>query len=307
MIKEFAVDPALYISDNEWLIVFQHFGFHLGRIISKFPSDWERRAYRTLNNNSRLRTIEKHRMLERLNNLRKFIIDFNRPFEENLNWYQNALKDHKRVPFQAIISKVNPDQLEYVIKMDQLDAENKLWCIQNQITEQRKFDIIAPLMKNIFLCAKRIILVDPHFHPKEKRYRSALKSLCEEIFKNKQIHSIEYHLSADPRESSKNFENSCNHFIKPFIPAGKELKFIRWESNSLDNPNSGGQRLHPRFVLTDFMGINIEWGLDNGNDGDFTIISILNQEVYKNYWQQHQKESTTYVFVDEIVIKGGNS
>jgi hypothetical protein len=106
---------------------------------------------------------------------------------------------------------------------------------------------------------KKIVLVDKHFHPTLQKFTTPLNNLLYTIFNtNNQVRNIEYHLTADPRKNLKQFQNCCDTYIKPMLPSGKEIKFVRWESHSLNNPVAGGQNLHPRLILTDLGGVNIE-------------------------------------------------
>ncbi len=308
MIKEFAVDPSLYSSDYEWQILFQHFGYHKGRVISKFPNDWDRIAYENLKElyrRKRIKEIEKSRMIERLNRIRKYLIDFSRTYDSNLEWFQNSLKEHQQRAFAAIISKINPNSQANILKLEDINEDNEYWRTPVQIIVERDFSKIAPLLKNLFVYAKKVIFVDKHFHPTLSRFTAPLKNLLDTIFNtNNQVRNIEYHLAADPRESLNQFQNCCDSYIKPLLPRGKEIKFIRWESQSINNPVAGGQNLHPRLILTDLGGVNIEWGLDNGQPRDKTLVNLLDPETFKVYWNLHHKETSTYVFSDEIIIKG---
>jgi hypothetical protein len=158
MIKEFAVDPSLYSSNIEWQILFQHFGYHKGRLISKFPTNWHTIAYKNLIDfckRNRIREIEKSRMIERLNRIREYLIDFPRNYDNNLEWFPNALKEHQKRAFDAIISKINPNNQPDILKLKDIDENNKYWRTPVQITVERDFSKIAPLLKNLFVNAKK--------------------------------------------------------------------------------------------------------------------------------------------------------
>ena len=308
MIKEFAVDPSYYSTRLEWQLIFEHFGFHKGRMISKFPKDWKKLAYKNLMDNyrrNRIKEIERLALEEKLNNFDKYFIDLKRSYDLTLNWYENVKKENNRSPFYSIISRINPDCEDKILKVENLEEENKYWSVPRQVTVERNFDVIASLLSNIFKLSKKIILVDPHFHPTKEKYRKSLQSLIKIIFWDEREMIVEYHLVADPRESTSQFQNSCQNYISPFIPSGKQLKFVRWSSQHASDPNAGGERLHPRFILTDLGGVNIEWGLDEGNLGDVTTITLLEPETYKKYWELHQREVSSYSFLDEIIISSG--
>ena len=305
MIKEFAVDPELYRTQYEWQILFQHFGIHTGRLISKFPQNWVKEAYKSLKknyDNKKIKEIERKKLEERLKYLERYLIDLSRPYDNNLDWFQNAIKEHIRTAFSAIISKSNPENQPHILKLENLDNENEYWNTPNQIIVSRDFQHIASLLKNLFKLSRDVILVDRHFHPKNEKYRSALSSLSNEIFSNSLNDiKVEYHILADPRESISEFENCCNHFIKGLIPIDKSIKFVRWTSFNREDPNSGGNIFHARLILTDVGGVNIEWGLDDGNKGDNTSITLLEPEAYNFYWKLHHRDD---VIQDIILIKG---
>jgi len=306
MIKEFAVDPELYRTQYEWQILFQHFGIHTGRLISKFPQNWVKEAYKSLKknyDNKKIKEIERKRLEERLKYLEGYLIDLSRPYDNNLDWFQNAIKEHIRTAFSAIISKSNPENQPHILKLENLDNENEYWNTPRQIIVNRNFEDISKLLRNLFKVSSEVILVDRHFHPTKEKYRRALVKLVKEIFSiGPNYIKLEYHILADPLETKTQFFNSCNHYIKEFLPDNKSIKFVRWNSMNANDANAGGNIFHARLILTDVGGVNIEWGLDEGNRDDKTTITLLEPQTYSFFWKFHHRVD---VIQDEILVEGG--
>lgn len=82
------------------------------------------------------------------------------------------------------------------------------------------------------------------------------------------------------------------------MPKGLELTFIRWRQ--LEE----GEKLHPRYILTDIGGIRIEVGLDEGEVGETTDISLPSELEYSQRWANFQRSTSAYKFVDELKIVG---
>jgi hypothetical protein len=82
------------------------------------------------------------------------------------------------------------------------------------------------------------------------------------------------------------------------IPEFLKCIFIHWKQRD------DGESLHPRYVLTDRGGVRIEHGLDEGNEGETTDISLLDETLYRQRWADFQKPTVTFEFVDEVVVKG---
>jgi hypothetical protein len=65
-----------------------------------------------------------------------------------------------------------------------------------------------------------------------------------------------------------------------------------------------GDDLHPRYVFTERGGIRIERGLDEGDDGKTTDVSLLEASLYNRRWKDYQRDTSPFDFVDELKIIG---
>ena len=65
--------------------------------------------------------------------------------------------------------------------------------------------------------------------------------------------------------------------ITPFVQQRRlEMTLVHWRKDR----NTEGETLHPRYILTDRGGIRIEHGLDEGEYGETTDISLLDRTLY---------------------------
>ena len=49
-----------------------------------------------------------------------------------------------------------------------------------------------------------------------------------------------------------------------------------------------GERLHPRYILTNIGGIRYEGGLDPGGPHETTDVSLLTEELWLKRWEQYR-------------------
>ena len=152
---------------------------------------------------------------------------------------------------------------------------------------------VLPMLQ---LCSE-VLFVDPHFNPSELRYRNTLQQFVKSTNKNPKISRIEYYLGGEKIEKS-HFESECKNKLPRLLPKGLELTFIRWRQ--LEE----GEKLHPRYILTDIGGIRIEVGLDEGEVGETTDISLLSESLYSQRWENFQRSTSAYELVDELKIVG---
>jgi hypothetical protein len=54
----------------------------------------------------------------------------------------------------------------------------------------------------------------------------------------------------------------------------------------------------------ELLPVRIERGLDEGEEGETTDISLLDETLYRQRWKDFQKATAAFEFVDEVVVKG---
>ena len=224
------------------------------------------------------------------------LIRMSREYNNSMPWLENAEEQHIADPFRAIISDLNPRNIPKILIAADLDNATPLWnVIRGECIPRSALDMAKRIRPMLQLCSE-VLFVDPHFNPSELRYRNTLEQFIKSTNKNTKISRIEYHLG--DKIENNHFEGECKNKLPRLLPKGSELTFIRWRQ--LEE----GEKLHPRYILTDIGGIRIEVGLDEGEVGETTDISLLAEREYYQRWGNFQRSTAAYEFVDELKVIG---
>jgi len=293
MIYEFALDPGVMNNWASFRYFYDNFGAEKGRLISQFPSKWKRIVYEAC---STCRDIEKKKIEEKLINIKNKLVRMSRAYDSSLSWLDNAEFQHAQKPFRAIFSSSNPRNNEDVLIADNIDDSTPLWNIECGLCVAREACEMANCVQPMLSLCSKVLFIDPHFNPDRLEYRNTLRQFLVPISVNSKVSCVEYHLGDNLGGS--HFRDQCKQKIPPLIPKGMEVKFIRWKQ--LDE----GEKLHPRYILTDLGGVSIEVGLDEGNLGQTTDINLLSEAIYTKRWNDFQQATAAYQFIDELTVEG---
>ena len=59
-------------------------------------------------------------------------------------------------------------------------------------------------------------------------------------------------------------------------PSGSTLRVSFWYRKA------DGKKLHPRFIMTEYGGVQVDYGLDEGDSvGDTTIVSLMDHDLWQ--------------------------
>ncbi|RJP63346.1 MAG: hypothetical protein C4543_00645 [Ignavibacteriales bacterium] len=309
---EYAVDPNIFQSWTGYQQIIPDFGVTKGRLISEFPEliEWKRMAasaIRKSQKSGKLKPIKAQTLVAKVQKIDNKFISSNRKYNFDNPWLVNAIEEDKIDPFHAIITIINPDGNEKILKIDDFDRDTEPWKVNTQCNINRTSQDMADCVERLLKHGHEVIFVDPHFNPVEPRFLNPLSKLLDVIAQLPNIRRIEYHLLEDSRIPKQGFINSCQSNVAPICPSGINIKFVRWQQLPGQDPTSGGKRLHPRFILTDKGGIMFDPGLDEGVIGDKLKILLLDEDIYLEEWSNYQRSSSPFNFIDELVITGSKT
>ena len=292
MIREYALDPRALSNWKDFIRLYDGFGVPSGRLISRFPKKWKRLVYDACLQCS---DIEKKRIEEKLSAIELKMIVPERDFDGNQPWLNNAEASHAQKPFHAIIAIENPRGHGHIMLADHVEEANPLWKITREECIPKTADELIRCAGMLLEQSEEILLVDQHFNPQNPNYSGPLARFLARACGNGQApRRVEYHLNAFDRSKS-DFEAQCLKIARLFPPY-LQVTFVRWKQ--LD----GGQKMHPRYILTERGGFRVEYGLDEGAPGQTTDISILDSGVHAQRWREFQKSTAAFELVDETVV-----
>jgi hypothetical protein len=289
MIHEFALDPGVLSNWQSFRFFIDQFGVHHGRMISRYPGKWKKMVYEKA---AACGDIERKRIEAALQTIDSKLIRKERPYEPLHPWLTNAIAEHGRDPFRAVISRDFPTASDYFLAADEINENTLYWRVQREDRCQRTAVNLAEKLKPLLLVSDEILFVDPHFDPSASRYRRPLSEFFRTILQRTSLPaSIEYHISA--KIKSGHFANHCIPEVQRILPSSLSMHIFRWQQQSQ------GDTLHPRYLLTERGGIRIEHGLDESNNSsETTDISLLDVSLYNERWNDYHISTSSFQCAD---------
>ena len=292
MIHEFAVDPEALASWQNFRYLIEKFGIPRGRLISRFPSKWEKMVIRACKDCSEM---EQKRIVESLKNIRLKLYSAGRSYDKDQEWLPNAVASHQALPFRAIITTPANAGSSGLLDCDALSEDDETWAVPRGGVVSRTPADLAGAADRLLRCSGEIILVDPYFGG-EARFGKPLTAMIRCACDGRVPRRFEYHLSSRSIDADV-FKSSLER-QRPYlrIPEKVNLVFVRWDQ--IDDSDT----LHPRYVLTEKGGLRFDHGLDEGNPGETTDVECLDQALHAHRWAQFQINSGQFDLVDAWIV-----
>jgi hypothetical protein len=296
ILQEYAVEPTALACWDKFRYITEKFGFDQGRLISRYPGDWEDKVRRAC---SGLRDVEKKKVVEKLalNFRRKKMLDTSRPYNTMYNWIQNAELVDRSSPFHCIIACQKRGLIEKVVPADEIDEDNAWMHVKREDSIPRTAKALADFVTPVLLNSREILFVDPHFDPSRSKWRNTLRAfLTVAVSRGMRLSKCEYHLLA--KAELEWFRKTCTDLLPKNLPRGLRLRLVRWNDDSSD------KELHPRYILTDIGGVRVENGLDE-HPGAETDVGLLTEDLWKRRLADyHENTSPWGKPADECVVYG---
>ncbi len=296
MLHEYALEPALLSSWERFRYLTERFGVSQGRLISRYPRRWKALVYTVLEACSE---IDRKRVEERLSRLDDRMMTRIHDWDAARDWLSNAETEHATRPFHAIVAGANPRGNEAILLADDLDEETPRWHVSRAIVVPRQAVDLANALSPLLRVARVIVLIDPHFDPYRERARATLAEFLARARLRENgipIERVEFHTRFD--ENNAGFDVECRRRLPRRIPAGIQVRFVRWRERA------GGEGLHNRYVLTERGGVSLAWGLDEGAPAQTDDLSLLEEGLYRARWEQYCGANPAFDLAAEISIEG---
>lgn len=276
MIYEYALDPGVLRDWQVFRYLAEGFGISRGRMIVRYPKDWQRLAYQTV---ERLDDNAKKRFVTWLADRAKRAMTGTRgganPYNEP-TWFENAIAEHRRMPFHAIIADQPASANPPVLRFSEIDDANPLWAVKTQEFIARNAAVIAPLAARLLAHASTIRFIDPYFKGDPDQVAILIGCLGKCVSGGTtDVRSIELHV--DGRQVQPSTEAHVLTALGRQWPAGlPKLTIVRWKVDYL----------HNRFILTDRGGIMFGDSLRRHSDRPDQM-TLLEDDVRAQWWAYH--------------------
>jgi hypothetical protein len=174
-----------------------------------------------------------------------------------------------------------------VIGAEDLERDAAPWKVERQ--DKNCLRCAADMLRRVavlLLHSRELVLVDPRFDACEPRF-------CRPFGSFVGVHAnwkrLELHTARREPFRCDVQETNHRHKLGRVVPSGCKLTVCFWPGLP------EGERMHPRFVLTERGGVHFDYGLDEGQSpGDTTLVSLLEHEVFRELWSDYQPSSRVF-------------
>ncbi|WP_299627606.1 hypothetical protein [uncultured Tateyamaria sp.] len=304
MLSEYAVEPAAIGTDwNTFRYLIEKFGADKGRLISRFPNKWEKKVIQAAKD-AGLSEVKLASVVERLHGAKHKVVSFNRTYDHETSWVDNAIREHGHRPFRAIVCGEGAVTCAEALAPDDCFDENAFFNAPISRDVARTSDDIADALLLIALVAGEIDIVDPYFdlRPAKGNYTGPLTSLLGKLAAATPTPKvIKVHFrSHDSRPPPNILAQNAPALINGILPQGYSLELYEWTEVP------GGEDLHDRFFLTDVGGLMVGAGLAAAGPGETATFTLLDNTHAQQLRSRFSANSTVYTRVGSAVRVDAN-
>ena len=304
MFYEYAVEPAA-VTDSwqNFRYLLENFGFDKGRLIYDFPNEWYKLIESALN---KKKTIEKKKWQEKIIKANAFkIVDLNRSdFSEKKSWLTNAINEHKRNKFRAIIALNHPVKQHYILNPEELTEENELFKIEKNKQVALTGKSLSTAMSILLKSAKYFLFVDPYFDVENGQYMKTLNACVVEMTLQREttvyceIHFNEFRLR--PSMSQLSFLIKNNKIFENYSTKNISIKLFSWKKKVVSNQTT--PHLHPRYLLTNIGGIQIDSSFKAVENNDLTTdMALVDLDFCQSKMEFYNENSNVFKLNSPII------
>ena len=301
MFREYAVEPQTYVGWAARSPLFcDSFGYEAGRLISRFPANWVALAlqhFERMPDGLRRKSAEIWLPLAK-----KKIIPAgdDRTYDRNTPWLTNAVREHLKREFAAVISESASQDRPFCLSQRDLSDENELWRVSRCNRLDSKPHALATALGPLLARSKEVLFVDPYFlkgESQKRRWLDPLRAFLRVAFDSDvQKRRVEYHTTDKRSGTSDWFSDHCRtQEVHRYLPRGREIRLVRWRER-----NDGEDLFHARYILTELGGVRMDPGLDI-HSGKKTHVELLDEGTRQQCWED-LRNGGVYEFVDELVV-----
>lgn len=301
MLHEYAVEPAAIAESwPTFRYLIEKFGFEQGRLIARFPNDWKRLVFEALNDLPD--GTNKNRIVDRLNQVPKStFVRSGRPYSPPRGWIDNAVAEHRRLPFRAIIAHDDRPGGDGVVHSSDVSDEHPLLVVAPDASVLRTAADLGNAAATLLGCSHELIFVDRYFDPSAPRFRKVLREFLRlAAAGDRQVSRCEYHfVDGQKNPACDAFKRECGTWLHGVIPPGWTVTFFRWREWP------GGEDFHARYVLTDVGGLRIDAGLDE-KQGQTTDVARMGIALVRDRLKTLERDATVYELVGPVLRVSSN-
>jgi len=271
---EYAVDPRAIVSSWEkCLYLSEKFGFDKGRVLALYPKRWLVLALDEVD--AGIPPMQKKKIHAKLRALKRDCsIASGRNYDPMRNWVKNAMEQQNIKPFHAIITTENPNNLDQVLLIDEIEETHPLMAATSNRAISRDINSLSDAFSVLLRTSSQIAFVDPYFSLYDNEYTRILSHclrFVQQLNPNKNCEIGVHYKYGDGMPGIAELERDANQFAR-IIPTGASIDVYCWR------PQEGGEDFHDRFLLTNKGGISIGRGFKPAGSHMTTDMNLMDMK-----------------------------
>jgi hypothetical protein len=306
MWQEYAVDPGMLNTMERFRYIFDQCGIDKSRLIARFPKKWEAYFLEHLNSHE-MGDVLRASLVARLTSAKAKFTQHNwGPFSGSGPWLDAAEALDVTNPFYAVVSETNPRNSARVLVCDEISDTTPLWKARTTQNIPRSAQDLADCARQLLFASKEVHLIDPHLDPRQDRFQRTLKAIFT-LFAGRIATAptfiIHTAFSDDKLEGTLTepvwvvrFKQGAESSKWNYLVSGLTVKFRIWKEIN------GGEKLHERFILTDIGGLKYGVGLDQGDPGQHTPVTVLNEDFVTQERDKFADVPPAFTLVSEFSV-----
>lgn len=300
MLAEYAVEPELIGSDfNLFCMLMGYFGMERGRLISQFPKHWSREVIKTAEA-SGIHSAKLLSLVERLNRAKvDVLVRRGREYEPALgDWMANAVAQHGKMPFRAIISGRNPTGHQAVLDVTNFDAGDHLLTVKTSMEVERTPQGVVQELKLMIQKAREVTIVDPFFEVLSPKFNGPLRYLFEELRSgNGAVRSVQVHRRFSGRINDLAVIGANAPLaLRGVIPEGYMVEVYEWSELP------AGDDLHDRLLITDCGGVSVGAGFSAEGAHQKALVSLLPISIVGKMMDRFRPGRLAYTLAQPVLM-----
>jgi hypothetical protein len=277
MIHEYALDPAVVSEIKAFRHIAAGLGMHAGRMVCPFPKEWKKLCYQEAEKHGQ--TVQ-YAVTEWLKTYAPKVLTRHRSGSIcNLpTWCENAIQEHGRTPFRAIVANRPACQMPPIINATDFDPRDPLWDVPRQVPIQRCAAAFAAHIGPVLCHAAQIRVIDPYFAGDPDQVEilvACLDPVARQV--PVRVESVEVHVDGEKLKPAA-VDYAKQQLASRYPASLPAATIVRWKSGYL----------HDRLVLTERGGVTLGDTLrEHATRPDH--IMLLEEPVWQQWWDQSDR------------------
>jgi hypothetical protein len=299
MIHEFAVEPEVMATWEHFNVLWDDFGVSRGRLLVECPKTWRKRVYELVDQLTP-KPVRANAIKTKLGDTslrRSKLVGSDGRTWDGECWQEAALRQQQgERPYRAVVLRENHAGVPNCLAAGDFERDGEPWKVERQAQCPRVAVEMRQRVERLLAHSEELVLVDRFFDPREPRFVRPFEAFVgvRPGWKRLEIHT------ALPDPFYEGSQQASYDRLQDAVPSGTALKVFFWPGLPQ------GEQLHPRFVLTERVGVQFDYGLDEGkSQADTTLVTLLEHEIFLGLREDYCARSRKFGEPREIVVPGG--